>query len=84
MCERVVKDGTARQVAEDLARELARFPQECLRADRASAYRQYGLSLRDAMRQEYEGSLAALRREGVAGATRFAQGKGRHGDYRKI
>jgi enoyl-CoA hydratase len=84
LAERVVKDGTVRAAAEELARELASFPQECLRADRASAYRQHDLSLRDAMRREYEGGLAALRREGIAGATRFADGKGRHGDYREI
>jgi len=84
MCERVVPDGTARQAAEELAREIARFPQECVRADRASAWRQHGLPLREAMRQEYEGGLAALRREGIAGAGRFAAGAGRHGDYEKI
>jgi enoyl-CoA hydratase len=84
LAERLVPDGTVRQAAEELAREIARFPQECLRADRASAYRQHGLSLRDAMRQEYDGGMAALRREGIAGATRFAEGLGRHGDYRKI
>ena len=84
LCERVVPDGKAREAAEELAREIARFPQECVRADRASAYRQHGLSLRDAMRQEYQGGLEALRREGIAGATRFADGLGRHGDYRKI
>jgi enoyl-CoA hydratase/carnithine racemase len=84
LCERVVKDGSARQEAEALAQELTRFPQECLRADRASAYRQHGLSVRDAMRQEYQGGLEALRREGISGATRFAEGKGRHGDYGEI
>lgn len=84
LCERVVPDGEARQAAEELAQEIARFPQECVRADRASAYRQHGLPLRDAMRQEYQGGLEALRREGVAGATRFAEGKGRHGDYGAI
>ncbi len=84
LCERVVADGTARQAAEELAHAIQRFPQECVRADRASAYRQHGLALRDAMRQEYEGGLAALRREGIAGAGRFAQGAGRHGDYGNI
>jgi enoyl-CoA hydratase len=80
LCERVVPDGMARQAAEELARQLARFPQLCLRADRASVHRQAGLPLRDALRQELEGGLEALRREGVAGAARFAGGKGRHGD----
>ncbi len=84
LCERVVPDGTARQAAEELAREIARFPQTCLRADRASVYRQAGLPLREALRQELAGGLDALRREGVAGAARFAGGKGRHGDSKEI
>jgi enoyl-CoA hydratase len=79
LCERVVPDGTARRTAEELARELASFPQACLRADRASVHRQNGMPLRDALRQELAGGLDALRREGVAGAARFAAGEGRHG-----
>jgi enoyl-CoA hydratase len=79
LCERVAPDGTARQEAEELARRLARFPQACLRADRASVRGQAGLPLREALRQELADGLAALRREGLAGAARFAGGKGRHG-----
>jgi len=81
LCERVVPDGTARPAAEELARELARFPQACLRADRASVHGQAGLPLREALGQELAGGLAALRREGLAGAARFAGGKGRHGAH---
>jgi enoyl-CoA hydratase len=80
LCERVVPDGTARQAAEELAREIASFPQVCARADRASVHRQSGLPFREALRQEFAGGLEALRREGVAGAARFAGGRGRHGD----
>lgn len=80
LCERVVPDGTARQAAEELARQLARFPQACLRADRASVHRQSGLPLREALRQELAGGLEALRSEGVAGAGRFVAGQGRHGE----
>ncbi len=84
MCEKVVPKGQSRQAAERMAHEIARFPQECVRADRNSAYRQYGLSMRDALRQEYENGLSCLRNEGVTGAGRFAGGKGRHGDYGDI
>ncbi len=84
MCERVTAKGTSRQVAESIAQEIAKFPQECMLADRDSAYRQWHLPVRDAMRQEYLGGLACLRNEGVAGAGRFAGGKGRHGDYHDI
>jgi enoyl-CoA hydratase len=80
LCDRVVGDGTARAAAEELARQLARFPQACLRADRASVLRQHDLPLREALRQEFDHGLGALRHEGVAGAARFAGGRGRHGD----
>jgi enoyl-CoA hydratase len=79
LCDRVVADGTAREAAESLAREIARFPQLCLRADRAAVLRQQDLPLREALRQELQHGLAALRREGLAGAARFAGGRGRHG-----
>ena len=84
MCEKVVPKGDARRAAEEMAREIARFPQECVRADRNSVHRQYGLSIRDALRQEYNNGLSCLGNEGVAGAGRFAGGKGRHGDYGDI
>jgi len=84
MCERVVPKGKSRQAAEEIAREIARFPRECMLADRASVYRQQGLPIREAMRQEYWNGVACLKNEGVAGATRFAEGKGRHGDYADI
>ncbi len=67
-----------------MAREIARFPQECVRADRSSVHRQYGLPIRAALRQEYDNGLSCLQNEGVAGAGRFAAGKGRHGDYGEI
>ncbi|HVT60050.1 MAG TPA: crotonase/enoyl-CoA hydratase family protein [Thermoanaerobaculia bacterium] len=84
LCERVVPDGTARAAAEELARQIARFPQTSLRADRAAVHRQHGLPLHEALRQEFERGEEALRREGVAGAGRFAGGKGRHGDQTDI
>ncbi len=84
MCEKVVANGEARQAAEAMAREIARFPRQCVRADRNSVHRQYGLPMRAALRQEYENGLECLRNEGVAGAGRFAAGKGRHGDTADI
>ena len=84
MCEQVVPKGQARQAAEAMAREIARFPQDCVRADRNSVHRQHGLPLRAALHQEYENGLSCLRNEGVSGAGRFAAGKGRHGDYGEI
>lgn len=78
LVNRVVPKGEARAAAEELARALARLPQACMRADRASAYASLDLSLDDAMRVELEGGLEVLA-EGVEGAARFADGAGRHG-----
>ncbi len=84
LCEYVVDPGGARQKAEDLAREIARFPQRCVRADRRSAIAQHGLSEHNALVQEWNGGKAVLAEEGIAGAARFASGAGRHGDFSKI
>jgi enoyl-CoA hydratase len=83
-CEKVVPDGQARQAAEAMAHEIARFPQACMRADRRSVYMQEGLGLRDAMRKEWYDGIPAFKAEGAAGAARFASGKGRHGDFGDI
>ena len=84
LCEQVVPDGQSRLRAEALAAEIARFPQGCMRADRRSVYLQEGLPLREAMRSEWHNSLPALKAEGVAGAARFASGKGRGGNFSDI
>lgn len=78
LANRVVPKGQARRAAEELAAELARLPQGCLRADRASALRQWGGTEAEAMDAEF-GSLSAVAAESIAGARRFADGAGRHG-----
>lgn len=84
LCENVVPEGEAREKAETLARDIARFPQGCLRSDRASARGQAGMSARDAMRQEWALSKGIVVQEGIDGAARFASGKGRGGDFEEI
>ena len=78
LANRVVPTGQSRQAAEELAAELARSPQGCLRADRLSALRQWGHPEIDAMGFEF-GSLSRVAGESIAGAKRFADGAGRHG-----
>jgi enoyl-CoA hydratase/carnithine racemase len=84
LCERVVPQGQSRTAAEALAHEIARFPQECMRADRRSVWLQEGLSEREALRAEWRNSSRIVEIEGAAGAARFAAGKGRHGDFTDI
>jgi enoyl-CoA hydratase len=78
LVNRVVPHGEALAAARVLAHELAELPQQAMRADRMSAYRQHDLALPDAFAQELELGSAALA-EGLAGAARFAAGAGRHG-----
>jgi enoyl-CoA hydratase len=83
-CEQVVARGESRSAAEALAQEIARFPQACVRTDRASVLRTHGLPLQEALRSEWEHGQDALVREAIPGAARFAAGKGRHGDFEDI
>ncbi|MEV6153553.1 crotonase/enoyl-CoA hydratase family protein [Nonomuraea sp. NPDC052129] len=80
LANRVVPTGTARRQAEELAREIAGFPQTCLRGDRMSALEQDGLPEREAMRNELRHGLVSLP-DAVGGAARFAAGAGRHGTF---
>ena len=79
LVNRVVARGTAREAAEQLARQLATFPQRCMLADRASAYRQWDLPVDTALRQEGARGTRIVFEEGLAGAARFVAGAGRHG-----
>ncbi len=82
LADRVVPDGEARAAAEQLGREIAAFPQTCMRGDRRSAYDQWGLDETAAMAREYELGMATIRSgETREGATRFARGAGRHGSF---
>ncbi|HHZ08925.1 MAG TPA: crotonase/enoyl-CoA hydratase family protein [Rhizobiales bacterium] len=83
LASRVVEDGRALETALEIARELARFPQGCMRADRASAMRQWSLGPAAALTSEWR-SAETFRSEGAAGAARFAAGKGRGGDFEEI
>ncbi|MFI6732597.1 crotonase/enoyl-CoA hydratase family protein [Nonomuraea sp. NPDC050451] len=80
LANRLVPTGTARRHAEELAREIARFPQTCLRGDRLSALEQEGVSEEEAMRNELRHGLVSLP-DAVGGAARFGAGAGRHGDF---
>lgn len=84
LCEKIVPDGETRSAAEDMAHEIARFPQAAVRADRASIIETRGMPVRDALRHEWANGLNAVIREGVDGAARFAGGAGRHGDFGNI
>jgi enoyl-CoA hydratase len=81
LANRVVPAGQALAAAQDLAAELAAFPQACLRSDRASVLAAEGLDETAAMAAEFAHGQAALAREAGPGAARFAAGEGRHGTF---
>ena len=82
LANRIVAHGTARASAEQLAREIAHHPQVCLRHDRFSALEQHGLSLNDALANEFEHGLKVMNSgETLQGSQRFADGHGRHGHF---
>ena len=82
LANRVVPAGQAREAAEALARTIADFPPHCVRSDRRSAWEGMGLSLPDALANEYAlGKATHDTGESQAGARRFAEGAGRHGQF---
>ena len=85
LANRVVPDGGALQAALSLAEQLVGFPQNCLRSDRLSACEQWDLPYPEAMANEFSRGVQVIgSKETVTGATRFASGKGRHGNFEDI
>ena len=81
LATQVVDDGQALAAAQALARQIAAFPQGCMRADRASAYGQWALPLAEALQREGAGGWPVVQAEALTGAARFAAGAGRHGRF---
>jgi enoyl-CoA hydratase len=80
LANRLVEHGHALTAALELARDLAKLPQTCLRSDRLSSYEQWSLSTPAAIHNEFHRGLRVIASgETVAGAQRFASGEGRHG-----
>jgi len=83
LATRVVPPGQALAAAQALAREIAAHPQACLRSDRRSAHLQWDQALPAALAGEFAQGLETIGSgETVRGAARFAQGAGRHGEFK--
>ncbi|GGP83391.1 crotonase/enoyl-CoA hydratase family protein [Saccharothrix coeruleofusca] len=80
LANRVVPNGTCRAEAERLAREIAAFPQVCLRQDRLSLLEQEGLPESEALANELARGMVSLA-EVETGLSRFRAGEGRHGRF---
>ncbi|HTN64712.1 MAG TPA: crotonase/enoyl-CoA hydratase family protein [Burkholderiaceae bacterium] len=81
LVNRITSRGGALAAAQELARQIAAFPQQCMLADRRSAYGQWDLPLAEALRREGKDGVPIVFAEGEVGAARFTQGAGRHGHF---
>jgi enoyl-CoA hydratase len=66
--------GAAREAAEAMAHEIARFPQQAVLADRRSIIETRGMSVRDGLQYEWAHGMRAIEQEGIAEAGRFRDG----------
>ena len=81
LVNRVVPSGTSLDAAIELAENLATFPQVCLNNDRLSAYEQFGMTIDEAMENEFERGEESLAAGALDGAREFSDGAGRHGSF---
>jgi enoyl-CoA hydratase len=81
LANRVVPIGESLRAAQKIAGQIAAFPQACMLADRASAYVQWDLPLDIALQAEGRAGVPIVYAEGAAGAQKFAEGAGRHGQF---
>lgn len=82
LANRVAPPGEALAYAIALAKEIAAFPQTCLRNDRLSVLEQWGLEESAAIENEIKRGMETLRSgETAAGAARFSGGAGRGGTF---
>jgi enoyl-CoA hydratase len=82
LANRIVEPSKALATAKELAREIAAFPQRCMRSDRMSAYQAWTMPLEEALANEYRHGIATIQSgETLAGAERFRSGAGKHGKF---
>jgi enoyl-CoA hydratase len=82
LINRLVSDGQCLSEAIKLAKDILRFPYECMNTDRLSAYFSVSNTIDDSLKQEYECGRQLIERESVPGAKHFIEEKqGRGGKY---
>ncbi|AMP00277.1 enoyl-CoA hydratase, EchA5 [Collimonas arenae] len=81
LVNRLTRVGGAPAEAQELAHQIASFPQQCMLTDRRSAYEQWDLPLGEALRHEGKQGVPIVLAEGKEGAARFTFGFGRHGRF---
>lgn len=82
LVNRQTAPGDALPAALELAKQIATFPQTCLRNDRLSAHQQWSLDLDAALANEATINQPSIESPEIAeGLKRFASGAGRHGTF---
>jgi enoyl-CoA hydratase len=82
LVNRTCEPGSALDTALSLARDIAAFPQACMRSDRRSLLEQWDLEFPSALANEFRlGMEAVASGETSEGAGRFTSGEGRHGAF---
>ncbi|NHZ71111.1 MAG: crotonase/enoyl-CoA hydratase family protein [Proteobacteria bacterium] len=72
LVDRMVPKGHARAEAENLAREIAAFPQRCMNNDRTSVYESLGRGTAEALAREFELGMDTITNSDLsAGVARF-------------
>jgi len=82
LANEVVKNGQAKDRAQELALFISRFPQVCLNHDRMSLYEGLGMKIQDALANEFRHGLETIQSGEIGhGVSRFKNGEGRHGQF---
>ena len=85
LVNRLVPTGTAVEAAIALAKDIAKWPQGCMRSDRRAAYEQWHLGLTDALLSETRRGLRVIESgETLAGVAQFSKGANRHAALRHV
>lgn len=82
LVNRLVPDGQCLSEAIQLAKDILRFPYECMNTDRMSAHFAASNSIEDSLEREYNYGIKLIERESIPGAKHFVEEKqGRGGKY---
>ena len=82
LANRVVPDGKVLESAIELAEEISRHPQTCMRNDRLSMYESFDLPYNEAMKNEFKRGMDSIASgELLDGVNRYQTGEGRHGKF---
>ncbi|WP_025898401.1 crotonase/enoyl-CoA hydratase family protein [Sneathiella glossodoripedis] len=78
---RLTDEGQALEEAQQLAHQIASFPELAMLSDRHALISQAGLEEAKALKIEWDAAQEAQAKEAQVGAKRFADGAGRHGSF---